>query len=61
ASTATTDSRFFLLYYDIPTTCYGAEGANMHGIDEYVSLPTLLEATKVIALFLLRWCGVVRE
>jgi acetylornithine deacetylase len=59
ASTGTTDTRFFLLYYDIPATCYGARGENSHGIDEYVELPTLLEATKVIAVFIMDWCGVM--
>lgn len=58
ASTATTDSRYFPLYYDIPATCYGARGARMHGIDEYVELPTVLETTKVIATFILDWCGI---
>jgi acetylornithine deacetylase len=58
ASTATTDSRFFLLYYGIPATCYGARGAHMHGIDEYVELPTVRQVTKVIAAFILEWCGV---
>lgn len=56
--TATTDARFFVLYYGIPATCYGASGAGAHGIDEYVELPTVLESTKVTAAFILDWCGV---
>lgn len=56
--TATTDTRFFHLYYDIPATCFGARGAGLHGIDEYVELSTVREATRVIAAFILRWCGV---
>lgn len=59
ALTGTTDTRFFLLYYGIPATCYGARGANSHGVDEYLELPTLLEATKVIAGFIMDWCGIV--
>jgi len=57
ASTATTDSRYFLLYYNIPATCYGPRGAALHGIDEYVELPSVLEVTKVIATFIWEWCG----
>lgn len=58
SSTAATDSRYFLLYHDIPATCYGPRGGNIHGVDEYVELPTVQEATKVIATFILDWCGV---
>jgi acetylornithine deacetylase len=58
ASTATTDARFFEKHYGIPATCYGPQGANIHGIDEYVELPSVLEVTRVITAFVLRWCGV---
>lgn len=56
--TATTDARFFHLYYGVPVTCYGARGAGSHGADEYVELPTVREATNVLAAFILEWCGV---
>jgi acetylornithine deacetylase len=58
ASTATTDARFFQHHYGIPATCYGPRGANIHGIDEYVELPSVREVTKVLTAFVLRWCGV---
>lgn len=58
AATATTDARFFHLYYGMPVTCFGAKGSGMHGIDEYVELDTVREVTKTIAAFVLRWCGV---
>lgn len=58
SSTAATDTRYFLLYHDIPATCYGPRGGNIHGVDEYVELPTVREVTKVIAAFILDWCGV---
>ena len=57
ASTATTDARFFNLYGDIPATCYGPEGQNIHGIDESVSLASLREVTRVLAMFIADWCG----
>jgi acetylornithine deacetylase len=60
ASTATTDVRFFHLYGHIPATCYGPRGANIHGVDEWVSLSSLQQVTAVLALFVARWCGLER-
>jgi len=56
-STATTDARFFNLYGKIPATCYGPTASTVHGIDECVSLESLKEVTRVLALFLAEWCG----
>jgi acetylornithine deacetylase len=56
--TCTTDIRFYNLYYGIPATCYGPTGGNMHGIDEWVDLPSVKQVTKTYASFLLEWCGV---
>lgn len=58
ATTATTDVRFFHLYGRIPSTCYGPEASDIHGIDEWVSLASLERVTAVLALYLVRWCGV---
>ncbi|WP_437880082.1 M20 family metallopeptidase [Pseudomonas sp. LRF_L74] len=52
----TTDARFFNLYGGIPATCYGATGDNIHGIDEWVSIDSIMDATKVLAVFIARWC-----
>jgi len=57
-ATATTDARFFSLYYGVPVTCFGAQGSGMHGVDEYVEVETVREVTKVVAAFVLDWCGV---
>lgn len=57
AFTATTDIRAFE-EFGIPSTCYGATGANMHGPNEYIDLDTLKTATKTIAAFILDWCKV---
>lgn len=57
ASSATTDARFFNLYGSIPGTCYGPEASNIHGIEESVSLASTLRVTKVLALYMARWCG----
>ena len=58
ASTATTDARFFQLYGGIPATCYGPQSGNTHGIDEWVSIDSMMQVTQVLALFMARWCGV---
>ena len=54
---ATTDVKFFHLYGNIPSTCYGPRGGSAHGIDEWVSLSSLMRVTAVYALFIARWCG----
>lgn len=58
ASTATTDARVFNLYGATPATCYGPEATFIHGIDESVSLESTRQVTRVLALFIARWCGV---
>jgi len=58
ASTATTDARFFQLYGGIPATCYGPQSGNTHGIDEWVSIASMMEVSAVLALFIARWCRV---
>lgn len=57
--TAVTDARFWRLYYGKPATCYGPGGGNAHGPDEWVDLPSALRTTKVIALAVMDWCGVM--
>lgn len=55
--TGTTDVKFFHLYGDIPSTCYGPIGANIHGIDEWVSIASMQQVAAVYALVIARWCG----
>lgn len=56
-STATTDARFYNLYFGTPATCYGPLGGNLHAPDEWVDLESLLNTTRVLALTTLDWCG----
>ena len=56
--TALTDTRFYGLNYNIPSLCFGASGAAMHGFNEYVDLESLRKSTKATALFIAEWCGV---
>jgi acetylornithine deacetylase len=58
ASTATTDQRFFLNEWGIPATSYGPTGEKGHAENERVLIPSIAQAAKVLALFILRWCGV---
>ena len=58
AFTALTDTRFYGLNYNIPSLCFGASGAAMHGFNEYVDLDSLRKSTKATALFIAEWCGV---
>jgi acetylornithine deacetylase len=60
AFTGTTDIKFFNVYGAIPATCYGPTGASIHGIDEWVSIESMMQTTAVLAVFLARWCGVNR-
>lgn len=52
-----TDARFFNLYGGIPATCYGPVGGSIHGIDEWVSINSMMDVSKVLAVFIARWCG----
>ena len=52
-----TDARFFNLYGGIPATCFGPAGGSIHGIDEWVSIDSMMNVTKVLAVFMARWCG----
>ncbi|HUG62411.1 MAG TPA: ArgE/DapE family deacylase [Methylomirabilota bacterium] len=61
ASTATTDARFFALYGDTPVTCYGPVGGGYHGVDEWVSIDSMIEVAAVLAVFMARWCGVEKR
>jgi acetylornithine deacetylase len=60
AFTALTDTRFYGLNYNIPSLCFGAVGAAMHGFNEWVDLDSLRKSTKTTALFIAEWCGVER-
>lgn len=56
ASTGTTDMRYFNLYEDIPATCYGPIGGNIHTSNEFVELDSIITGAKTLTLFILEWC-----
>lgn len=60
ATTATTDARHFVRH-GIPAICYGPRAEEIHGIDERVSLASMAEVARVLANFVLSWCGTSNE
>ncbi|HVA90752.1 MAG TPA: ArgE/DapE family deacylase [Chloroflexota bacterium] len=58
AATAGLDTRF-CGDFGIPAACIGARGANMHGIDEWVDLATVVETAQILAAAIVNWCGVI--
>lgn len=55
--TATSDTRFYDLYYGIPALCYGGMARGMHAPSEAVDLASLQKTTEIIAQFIADWCG----
>ncbi len=55
------DARVTMLYDKIPTLVYGPTSRNVHGIDEAVEIESVRRITKSIALFMARWCGLVKR
>lgn len=52
------DAAVFAVHGNIPSLVYGPIAENIHGIDERVSLPSLMRVTKALALFAADWCGI---
>jgi acetylornithine deacetylase len=58
--TAGLDTRF-AKYFSMPAITFGPSGENIHGTNEYVDIDSLLTCTKVIASFIMDWCGTRSE
>ena len=54
--TAGMDTRF-APYFGIPALSFGPNGENWHGVDEYVDLDSVVDCTKILASFVIEWCG----
>ena len=50
------DTRFSP-YFGIPSFAFGPSGEALHGPDEYVEIDSLVTLTRIIAKFILDWCG----
>jgi acetylornithine deacetylase len=44
--------------FGVPSFVFGPRGGNYHGPDEYVEIDSVVTLTKIIAKFVLDWCGV---
>lgn len=51
------DTRF-APHFRMAAACTGPKAANIHGIDEYVELPSVIQASQVLAMMILNWCGI---
>jgi len=56
ATSATTDARAFLSQ-GIPAACIGPHAERIHGVDERVFLPSVMQTAQVLALLVRDWCG----
>lgn len=56
-ATAVNDMRYYI-FQGVPGTCYGATGGNAHAADEWLDLTSMTPAAKVLAKFIVDWCGV---
>jgi acetylornithine deacetylase len=56
ASTATSDAGV-LGRFGVPAICFGPYGEAIHGADERVSIPSIIETAGTLALFIRDWCG----
>ena len=55
-TTGTTDVRAFAVQ-GIPAACIGPHAERIHGVDERVHLPSVVQTAQVLALLVRDWCG----
>lgn len=60
-STAVNDTRYYAHGGGMAALCYGPSGKGMHGFDERADLDSLKTTTRILALFIARWCGLERR
>jgi acetylornithine deacetylase len=51
------DAIHLINYSKVPTISIGVDWHTAHKEDEFVDIGQLIQATKVLALSILRWCG----
>ncbi len=59
ATTATTDARHFVRR-GIPAVCFGPYAEEIHGIDERVSISSVVATAQSLAVFIKDWCGLTK-
>jgi acetylornithine deacetylase/succinyl-diaminopimelate desuccinylase-like protein len=56
------DIRFLNLYGETPTVIFGpGMTEQMHANNEWAAVADLIEATKILALTIIEWCGVEEQ
>jgi acetylornithine deacetylase len=55
-TTATTDARAFI-GSGIPAACIGPHAEHIHGVDERVHVPSVVQTAQVLAILVRDWCG----
>jgi acetylornithine deacetylase len=55
-TTATTDARAFIAS-GVPAACIGPHAERIHGVDERVHVPSVVQTAQVLALVVRDWCG----
>ena len=55
-STGGLDARF-APYFNMTTAGTGPCAGNIHGIDEFVDIPSVIQITKTLSMLILEWCG----
>ena len=45
-------------YFNMPVLSFGPNGENLHGVNEYVDLDSVIDCTKALASFIIEWCGI---
>jgi acetylornithine deacetylase len=55
-TTATTDARAFVAS-GVPAVCIGPHAERIHGVDERVFVPSVVQTAQVLALLVRDWCG----
>jgi acetylornithine deacetylase len=58
AFTGSTDQRFFVNQCRADAVAYGPMGEGFHSTGERVSISSIRQTAKTLALFILDWCGV---
>ncbi|HSB67393.1 MAG TPA: M20/M25/M40 family metallo-hydrolase, partial [Anaerolineales bacterium] len=57
-SDSLTDAVHLVNYAKVPTISVGPTGTRAHKVDEYIEVNELITITKILAISIMRWCGV---
>jgi acetylornithine deacetylase len=56
-SDSLTDAVHLINYAKVPTISIGPTGTRAHKVDEYIEVSELITHTKILAISIMRWCG----